>query len=127
MSRLKDLSAEIPLGLRRADELLHLYGRWAKDRRRRMHCGSAEGRYSIPPNEDDREPREMLMSTPDALVCQRALSKVPDIYRVVLAVLYVPQRRPIEAQLRQLRIPPRVSQERHLDGLKMFWNQHIRG
>jgi hypothetical protein len=36
--------------------------------------------------------------------------------------VYVPQRLPIEAQLRIAQIPPRLCQERHLRGLRMFDN-----
>lgn len=119
---LNDIAAKIPHNLRDADELLHRYGRWAMHRHKKQHCGSAEGRYTIPPNDDDREPREQIMGTVDALVCQRALARVPDKERVVLAILYVPQRLPAEVQLRLLRIPPRLSQDRHLLGLRAFWN-----
>ena len=121
---LHNIAATIPLELRDADELLYRYGRWAMHRHKKQHCGSAEGRYAIPPNDDDREPREVILSTPDAMQCQRALSRVPEINRVVLVILYVPQRIPPEVALRRLHIPPRLSQERHRIGLVMFRNLH---
>lgn len=124
LSRLHDIAADIPPSLRDADELLRRYGRWAMYRYKKQHCASAEGRYQTPPNDDDRQPREILLSTPDAMVCQRALARVPDRERVVLAILYVPHRLPAEAQLRILRIPPRLSQERHIAGLRMFSDMH---
>lgn len=36
-------------------------------------------------------------------------------------ILYVPQRLPLEQQLRLLRVTPRLCRERHLRGLQMFW------
>lgn len=62
------------------------------------------------------------MTLQDALICQRALARVPDRERVVLAVLYIPRRTPPEVQLRILRIPPQLSQQRHLLGLRIFNN-----
>jgi len=119
-----NIAADIPASLADADELLRRYGRWAMQRHRKMRCASAEGQYHTPPNDDDRQPREQLMLNVDALACQRALARVPDRERVVLAVLYVPNRLPAEAQLRMLRIPPRLSQERHLAGLRIFESVH---
>ena len=119
-----NIAADIPASLSDADELLRRYGRWAMHRHRKQRCASAEGQYHAPPNEDDREPREELLLNVDALACQRALARVPDRERVVLAILYVPNRLPPEAQLRLLRIPPKLSQERHLAGLRIFSNTH---
>jgi hypothetical protein len=120
---MQNIAADIPFSLREADELLAKYGRWAKDRRRLHRCGSAEGRYVAPPNDDDRQPSEVIMSMPDAMACQRALARVPQQERIVLAVLYIPKRIPAEIQLRRLGIPPRLSRERHLLGLRMWWNK----
>lgn len=122
MPKLTGLVGDIPQRLREADEVLHAYGRWAMDRYRKQRCASAEGMYRIPPGDDDREPREALMPTPDALVAHRALIRVPDLQRTVLHILYVPKRLPPEAQLRMLRIPAKLCQQRHMDGLAMFDN-----
>lgn len=122
-----NIAADIPPSLRGADELLHRYGRWAMDRARKNKCGSLESNYAPTKGEafdDRREPREELMHVDAAMVCQRALARVPDKERVVLAIIYVPRKLPPQAQLRMLRIPPRLSQERHLLGLKMFANLH---
>ena len=118
----QNLSAEIPLNLQEADERLTRYGRWAMERLRRHRCGSAEGRYRSIQDDEDRAPREDLQHIEEALACQRALARVPDLERKVLTILYVPQRLPIEAQLRMAHIPPRLCQERHLRGLRMFAN-----
>ena len=117
MGQKLNLNAEIPLNLREADERLTRYGRWAMERLRRHSCGSAEGRYRSFQDDEDRAPQEMLQHIDEAMACQRALAKVPELERKVLTILYVPQRLPIEAQLRIAHIPPRLCQERHLRGL----------
>jgi hypothetical protein len=118
----QNLSAEIPLNLQEADERLTRYGRWAMERLRRHRCGSAEGRYRSFQDDEDRAPREELQHIDEALACQRALARVPELERRVLIILYIPNRLPIEAQLRIAQIPPRLCQERHLRGLVMFNN-----
>jgi hypothetical protein len=125
VNRRVNIAADVPPDLQAADEALSAYGRWAADRDSRRTCGSAEGRYraeSWHAVEDRRTPRQIGLTLQDALVCQRALARVADCERVVLAVLYVPRRVPAEVQLRMLRIPPQISQQRHLLGLRMFAN-----
>ena len=122
----QNLSAEIPQSLQPADERLTRYGRWAMERLRRQRCGSAEGKYRSFQDDEDRAPREVLLHIDEALACQRALAKVPELERKVLTILYVPQRLPIEAQLRLAHIPARLCQERHLRGLSMFDNLFAR-
>lgn len=124
MSRRQQIAADVPLELMEADELLHKYGRSVMDRHKKQHCASAEGRYSIPPNDDDREPREMLLGAGDLSLVQRALISVPELFRQVLQILYVPKRLPAEAQLRRLQIPPQLAADRHLEGLKLFAHRH---
>jgi hypothetical protein len=124
MSPKHQIAAEIPNDLRDADELLHRYGRWAMDRYKKQHCASAEGRYAIPPNDDDRQPREVFPRPDDITTINRALLAVPERERLILHILYVPKRLPAEAQLRLLRIPAKLSAERHLEGLRMFANRH---
>lgn len=120
--------AEIPHDLTAADDLLHRYGRWALDRHGPQTCGSAEGRYHPERGEleERRAPREVLISTPDAVNVQRALQRVPQLERVVLQYLYVPQRWPAHVMLAKAKIPARLSQERHLAGLRMFSNIFLR-
>lgn len=118
----RDLILPIPDDLAEANELLNAYGRWAQDRYRKQHCASAEGRYRAPPNDDDREPKAYMPPDFKAMEVQRALQAVPDLQRAVLHIIYVPKRLPPEAQLRILRIPPRLCQDRHRTGLRMFWN-----
>lgn len=124
MSQRHQIAADIPIELADADEMLRKYGRSVMDRHKKLRCGSAEGHYSIPPNDDDRDPREVLLSVVDVSVVQRALIGVPELFRQVLQILYVPKRLSAEAQLRRLQIPPRLSAERHLEGLRLFSGRH---
>lgn len=118
----QNLTCDVPEALQDADALLTRYGHWARDRARRQRCGSAEGQYRSFQDDEDRTPQPTLQHIDEALRCQRALARVPVCERTVLAILYVPQRLPIEAQLRLNRIPPRLCRERHLQGLRMFDN-----
>jgi hypothetical protein len=124
MSKRHQIAADVPAELADADELLNKYGRSVMDRYKKQHCASAEGRYSIPPNDDDRAPREVLLGETDVVMVQRALITVPELFRTVLQILYVPHRYPAEARLRRLHIPPKLAAERHLEGLKLFARQH---
>lgn len=119
--------ADLPQDLQDADELLHRYGQWARDRGEQRRCGSLEGRYQAERGEAleaRRAPKTVPMHHDDAMRCQRALTTVPDRERIVLTILYVPKGLPPEAQLRLLRIPPRLSQQRHLAGVRMLWNRY---
>lgn len=123
-----NIAADIPEYLADADEALTRYGRWVMWRRRQHQCGSAEGNYRPPAGEAleaRREAREVMMSHEAGMVCQRALARVPDAQRAVLTILYIPQHIhgrlvPPEAQLRIRRIPPQLSQDRHIAGLRAF-------
>ena len=120
-----NLSADIPESLRKADDLLHRYGRWAMDRRRQHRCGSAESAYRPERGEAveaRRAPREMLLPTPDALLVHRALIQVAESERRILHMLYVPNGRALHVQLRKSNISPSLCRERHLVGLRMFLN-----
>jgi hypothetical protein len=121
----QQIYAELPCDLEDADEVLQLYGQWAMDRGEKRRCGSAEGNYRAGgegAREARREPVIKKLSTEDALRCQSALRSVADAERIVLTILYVPQRLPAEAQLRLMRVPPQLSRVRHLAGLRTFWN-----
>lgn len=131
---LEDIAGQIPFDLGEADDLLHRFGRWAMQRLTQRRCGSAERDYRPTKDEEDlkqkREPREQLLHPSDAMRVQRALAEIPHKWRVVLEVLYVPRRggngrivKP-ELMLRLMRIPPKLSRERHIDGLRMFANIH---
>lgn len=124
---LESFVADLPSSLHWADELLTRYGRWCTaSSRGGRRCGSAEGMYRPPAREDDvrRTGTDALLPSLDAMRCQRALVRVPDRERVVLHVLYVPQRLPVAEQLRILRIDARTCRYRHRDGVLMFADFH---
>lgn len=130
--RRMNIAADIPPDLADADERLTAYGRWAADRDTQRRCGSAERLYraeSWQALENRRAPRPLSTTLAQALACQRALARVADLERVVLAILYVPRRMPPDQQLRLLRIPPQLSQQRHLAGLRQFrvWHGILAG
>lgn len=131
---LESFAADIPPELRAADELLSRYGRWATSNGSRKGAHTLDRMYI---READRSesleawirrrqhvPADPLMSTGDALAVQRALAAVPVLQRVVLVALYIPNRQPLAVRMAVLRVVPRTSRERHLDGLKMFRNLH---
>ena len=122
----ESFAAEIPDSLSWADALLTQYGRWCTTSRGARRCGSAEGHYRAPAGEDvaRRTGVDPLPSSVDAMRTHRALVRVADLERVVLHVLYVPQRLPVQAQVRILRLTAPVVRQRHLDGLRMFANLH---
>ncbi len=126
MSRREQFYAELPQELKEAEELLQRYGRWAMDRFKPQRCASAEGHYKAPPSDEDREPREVIMPAADVVLVNRALQSVPEEYRRVLMWLYVPSREPVQAKMRKTGTPPRLMQERHLAGVRMFWNLYKR-
>jgi hypothetical protein len=125
MTRRSDIYAIIPPRLARADDALHRYGQWARDRPKRGSCGSVERNFLRERYDDeaDRQPKLILMHPDEAQAVQKALYKVPERERKVLAILYVPKIMPAHVQLRIARIPARLSQERHIAGLNMFDNR----
>ena len=122
MAKRDQLYAELPQELQEADHLLKQYGRWAMDRFKPQRCGSAEGNYKTPPSEEDRNPRECVMLPGDVVMVNRALQAVPELERKVLMWLYVPSREPLQVKMRKAATPPKLMQERHLAGVRMFWN-----
>src|SRR5574343_1685249 len=98
----ENFAADIPPDLARADDLLARYGRWATSYGSRksaptldrMFIREADRKESLEAWKRRREhvPADPLMATPDAMLVQRALSRVADRERVVLTVLYIPRR-----------------------------------
>ena len=115
-----DQDIAIAADLYTADDLLNEYGRWAHDRYKKQRCGSAEGRYKAPRNDD--EPMVPFIKDFDAMQVHRALIRVPLQERLALFMWYVPKRLPFDAQLRKARIPRKLAIERRNAGLRMFWN-----
>jgi hypothetical protein len=125
MTKRSDIYAIVPFRLARADDALHRYGQWARDRPKQNRCGSVERNFLRERYDDeaDRQPKLVLMHPDEAQAVQKALYKVPERERRILAILYVPGRIPAHVQLRIARIPARLSQERHISGLNMFDNR----
>lgn len=115
------LYADLPQELLEADDILRRYGRWAMDRQKLHRCGSAEGHYKAPANDDDRQPKESLMATADVEMVRAALIALPAVSRTVLLWLYVPDKEPVWAKMRRCKVPPRLMRERHLEGVREFW------
>ncbi len=125
MGKLEQFAEEVPQSLQHADAILTFFGRSVRDRRSQARCGSAERNYTPTKGEAfeiRREPREVMMGPDEYTKVQRALLVVPEVYRKVLHILYIPQRLPPQAQLRICKIPPRLCRERHIAGLRMFDN-----
>lgn len=119
------LYADLPLGLHEADALLASYGRWANRRGGPGRCGSAEGMYRSPQNDEDRQPKEPQMQALDAERCQRALCTLPMMTLLVIQWLYV-DASGLQAKMRKNNIQPRHMRERHLQGVRLFWDAWIR-
>lgn len=118
------IAAEIPPDLAPIDEIMTRFGRWSMSRYVRRRCASAEGAYNGQRYPTSVPSREIELTNAHAMLVQRALASIDERLRTVLVILYVPRRlmngskqRP-EVMLRLLRIPPRLSVSRHLDGLR---------
>lgn len=133
-TRGESFAADIPADLVEADRVLTSYGLWATSRRGGSGPGTLDRQYireadraeSLEAYQRRRQyvPRDVALGAREAMDAQRALARVADRERVVLAILYVPRRIPVAVQLRMLRIPPALSQQRHLAGLRMFDTLH---
>ena len=121
------MTLTIPTELKDADEQLHKYGSWAQDRFKKQHCASIEHKYHAP-KQYEEEPMIPFIADFHAADIQRSLNLVPIIYRRVLHAHYIPQRMPKEAHRRMMRLSPKLWDEGHLMGLRMFfnnWRLHI--
>jgi hypothetical protein len=132
--RAESLCADIPPDLTAADDILSRYGKWATSGGRsaatsvlgRLYIREADPKESLEAyiRRRSQVPSSGGMSVVEALAAQRALARVPELERTVLVILYVPHRIPTAVRLRIAKIPPRLSRERHLHGLRMFNNLH---
>lgn len=122
---LEQFAADIEPGLRWVDDLMTRFGRWSQPRRSARTCGSLEGNYRAPARGHDdhrREPGLPGMSSAEAMSVHRALQHLPEAERIALAILYIPQRLPIQARLRMAKLTPRTCREHHARGLRMLAN-----
>ena len=121
----QQISDDIPPRLYEADRVLTAYARWAQSRGGARTCGSLEGKYrpsGVEAMEARRTPYEQVLSAVERVASQRALARVPEEWRQVLVILYLPQGRAPTALLRTAGIAPRTCRERHLPALQMWWN-----
>lgn len=123
MGNMKSIYAEITWDLKDAHDVMERYGEWATATEGGPgRCGSAEGRYQAPGGQALEDRRAPVRSMPNdrAMRVHKALLEVDQLHRGVLVALYV---RPwgAAAYLRRMRIPPQLSQVRHLQGLRLFW------
>lgn len=116
----RQLYADLPHELHEADDILNSYGRWANRGGGGARCGSAEGMYRAPQDDEDRQPRQPLMPALDAERCQRALCTLPMMTLLVIQWLYV-DTSGLHAKMRKHGIQPRHMRERHLEGVGLFW------
>lgn len=116
----QQLYAELPAELLDADDILRRYGRWARGGSGPGTCGSAEGDYRAPQDDEDRQPRAVAMLPMDVDRARKALVDMPTMTRLILQWLYV---RPgsMQANMRKHGIQPHHMRERHLEGVRLFW------
>lgn len=124
MAKREQFYAELPQELKEADDLLTSYGRWANRWGGGGRCGSAEGMYRAPQDDEDRKPSEPVMPPLDAERCQKALSKLPMMTLLVIQWLYV-DTGGLQAKMRKHSIHPRHMRERHLEGVQLFWREWL--
>ena len=85
---------------RQIHEDLESWGRWSRERRTRMACGSAEGRYlpRRPQGEvwEYEPPRASLPQVPNLynLAVDRAVLRLPERHRKAVKMFYVERRDP---------------------------------
>ena len=117
----QQLYADLPAELHEADELLNRYGRWARGGGGGgARCGSAEGMYRAPQDDEDRRPREPVMPPLEVERAKEAKSTLPMMTLLIIQWLYV-DTGALHAKMRQHGIQPRHMRERHLDGVRLFW------
>lgn len=116
----RQLYADLPAELLEADEILNSYGRWANRGGGGARCGSAEGMYRAPQDDEDRKPRIPLMAPLEVDRARDALGALPMMTLLVIQWLYV-DTSGLQAKMRKHGLQPRHMRERHLDGVRLFW------
>lgn len=115
------LYADLPQELMEADDVLTRYGRWARGGYSPGRCGSAEGMYRAPQDDEDRRPQMPSMQKLEAEKVSEALQKLPLMTLLIIQWLYVDVGG-LQAKMRKYGIQPRHMRERHLEGVRIFWN-----
>lgn len=116
----QQLYAELPADLAEADEILLRYGRWARGGSGPGTCGSAEGDYRAPQDDEDRQPKSPEMLRMDIDRARASLIALPTMSRLILQWIYV---RPasLPANMRKHGLQPHHTRELHLLGVREFW------
>lgn len=117
----RQLYCDLPPELHEADDILTRYGRWARGGGSGARCGSAEGMYRAPQNDEDRQPREPTMPQLDVERARIAMGLLPAMTLLIIQWLYVDTGN-LHAKMRKFDIKPRHMRERHLDGVTLFWH-----
>lgn len=122
----QQLYADLPADLQEADDILRRYGRWARGRGGGgARCGSAEGAYRSPQDDEDRQPSEPTMAALDVERARKALATLPTMTLCVIQWLYVDSSS-LKSKMRKHGLQPRHMQERHLEGVRLFWREWLR-
>ena len=116
----QQLYADLPTDLREADDILSRYGRWARGGYSPGRCGSAEGAYRSPQDDEDRKPREPVMPALEVERVKDALGRLPMMTLLVIQWLYIDTGQ-LHAKMRRHGIQPRHMRERHVEGVRLFW------
>ena len=116
----RQLYADLPAELLEADDILRRYGRWARGGSGAARCGSAEGNYRAPQDDEDRQPSEPVMVVADVERVRKSLMQLPPMTLLVIQWLYVKPGQ-VQANMRKHGIQPRHMRERHLEGVQCFW------
>jgi len=126
MGKMMSYWAEVPEQLQPPHLVLERYAAWARSPSSGGgRCGSAEGMYMATGGQALEARRAPLkqMDNEQAQQVRNALIMVDELHRRHLTVLYVQDRRAV-ALLKQVRVPPQLSQVRHIEGLRRFWSAH---
>lgn len=122
----QQLYADLPADLQEADDILRRYGRWARGGGGGgARCGSAEGAYRSPQDDEDRQPSEPTMAAIDVERTRKALATLPTMTLCVIQWLYVGSSS-LQSKMRKHGLQPRHMQERHLEGVRLFWREWLR-
>lgn len=117
----RQLYADLPQELHEADQILKRYGNWARPKLKYEHCGSAEGRYVPPPNDDDRTPKSEIMSRIELDKIRACLGTLPMMTLMIVNLLYANSTSRIQSQMRKHKMQPHHMRERHIEGVRLFW------
>src|SRR5574343_1470772 len=106
----RQLYADLPAELLEADDILRKYGRWARGGQSPARCGSAEGNYRAPQDDEDRQPSEPAMPANDVERVRKSLGDLPIMTLRIIQWLYV-NSSGMHAAMRKAHIQPQHMRE----------------